>query len=438
MAKILVTAWFYPGGLMPITSIAEELRTRGHEVAFYAASRVCPEVESRGFHFHPLNPDLDAHIETIFSSKDGAGRQWDGSNILGMLEDFFVDTLEGQIDDLRRIYDEEGYDAILCEPAMWGPRVVLHELLKVPVGLLELPATTFPGPDVGIPGLDLPRMPGPFRSVSYAAVRFAFNRKVRALRAKVSALRRRYGLGPLPAPVIEMTASLPLVLVQSCPEFDYDRTDLPANHHYVGPCTHYDSGDEPVDWFDELPADRPKIHLSEGTMYRGEPLILRTALKAFADQDVSVIIAVGRHRQPEELGLADAPPNFIVRRWISYAKLLPRMDAVVTHGGGGSVMAVLQMGVPSVVVPLMWDQPENARRAEYTGAALRLPPKACTPQALRRAVARVRREPRYREAAGRMASILSRYGGPSQAAELFEREVLRSAPKEWVAARQEG
>ena len=101
------------------------------------------------------------------------------------------------------------------------------------------------------------------------------------------------------------------------------------------------------------------------------------------------------------------------------------MDVSINQGGGGTIIAALAMGVPSVVVPLMWDQPDNARRAAYTGAAIRLPPKKCTPENLRRAVDEVLHEPRYRANAQRMAGILARYGGPGQCADLFETHVLK-------------
>lgn len=413
---------------MPMTSIAEGLRAVGHEVVFYGASRARQFVEDRGFIFHSLNPQLDADIDHMFSDAEGTGRQWDGSDVVAMLERFFVDTLPGQVDDIRRIHEDWGIDAILCEFAMWGPRVIASELLDIPVCLVELPVSTIPGPDVGIPGLDLPRPSTAFHKLAYNLVKIGFGLKVKRVRQRLTEVRRSYGLAPLPAPVAELASELPLVLIQSCPEFDYRRSDLPANHRYVGPCTRYPEPTESLDWLDNLPNDRPKIHLSEGTMYIGDPLILRTAVEAFKDGSMTVILTTGNHRRPADLGLVDLPPNFIVRQWIPHSHLLPRMDAVVTHGGGGSVMATLSMGVPSVVVPLMWDQPENARRAEFTGSAYRLPAKKCTAARLRSAVEEVIKNPSYRRNAQRMAVILSGYGGATQAAKIFEQEVLKPTP----------
>jgi UDP:flavonoid glycosyltransferase YjiC (YdhE family) len=62
--------------------------------------------------------------------------------------------------------------------------------------------------------------------------------------------------------------------------------------------------------------------------------------------------------------------------------------------------------VPLVVVPLGRDQPDNAARVVYAGAGTRLR-KNASADALRAAAGRVIGDPRYRAAAGRMASRLA-------------------------------
>ena len=101
-----------------------------------------------------------------------------------------------------------------------------------------------------------------------------------------------------------------------------------------------------------------------------------------------------------------APPNVTVTRWVRHADVLPHCSAVITHGGHGTVMKALIAGVPMVVVPLGRDQPDNAARVVHAGAGTRLRKNAGV-SALRAAVARVIEDPRYRAAAGRMASRLA-------------------------------
>jgi UDP:flavonoid glycosyltransferase YjiC (YdhE family) len=69
-------------------------------------------------------------------------------------------------------------------------------------------------------------------------------------------------------------------------------------------------------------------------------------------------------------------------------------------------MKALIAGVPLIVVPLGRDQPDNAARVVYAGAGIRLRKNASV-RALHAATGRVIEDPRYRAAAGRMASRLA-------------------------------
>jgi rhamnosyltransferase subunit B len=58
-------------------------------------------------------------------------------------------------------------------------------------------------------------------------------------------------------------------------------------------------------------------------------------------------------------------------RHVSFAplkKLLPYCAAIVHHGGIGTVSQALAAGTPQLVMPLAWDQPDNARRVKQLGA----------------------------------------------------------------------
>jgi UDP:flavonoid glycosyltransferase YjiC (YdhE family) len=102
------------------------------------------------------------------------------------------------------------------------------------------------------------------------------------------------------------------------------------------------------------------------------------------------------------------------------------VDVVVTTGGSGTVLAMLQAGVPLVVVPAAWDQPENAWRVADAGAGIRLAPRQCTPARLRASVEAVLHNPTYRGNAGRLAAAFKRYGGAAQAAGLLEELVANA------------
>jgi MGT family glycosyltransferase len=159
------------------------------------------------------------------------------------------------------------------------------------------------------------------------------------------------------------------------------------------------------------------VYVSEGTVNL-EPRVLRAAVAGLAGRPVQVVVTTGRHRDPASLGLPAQARNLRVERWVPLTPLLPRLGAVVTVGGPSTLLAGLGAGVPAVIVPSDWDHPETAWRLVESGAGIRLSPRACTPERLRRAVMEVLEDPRYGREARRLAAEFSAAGGPDRAAAL--------------------
>jgi MGT family glycosyltransferase len=160
--------------------------------------------------------------------------------------------------------------------------------------------------------------------------------------------------------------------------------------------------------------------VTESTLAYGDPFLLRTAVDAFANEPVELIVTTGPDRDPESLGGAGRAANVHVTQWLSHGRLLPRCQAMVTVGGKATVLAAAEAGVPMVVVPTTWDKPDNARRVTEAGAGIRLSPRRCSPTSLREAVYRVLYQPRFGAAARTLSERLAAAPGPNRAAELLE------------------
>jgi UDP:flavonoid glycosyltransferase YjiC (YdhE family) len=87
--------------------------------------------------------------------------------------------------------------------------------------------------------------------------------------------------------------------------------------------------------------------------------------------------------QHEELRLAD---NMLGAEFLPQPAILPRVDLVVTHGGNNTVTESLHFGKPMVVLPLFWDQHDNAQRLHELALGRRLDTYGHDPAELRHAV----------------------------------------------------
>ncbi|WP_443750089.1 glycosyltransferase [Asticcacaulis solisilvae] len=72
---------------------------------------------------------------------------------------------------------------------------------------------------------------------------------------------------------------------------------------------------------------------------------------------------------------ASGPANgrLMVRPSADHAWLLPRCRMVVHNGGIGTVAQAIRARIAQIVVPLMWDQPDNARRVQALGLGVGIP-----------------------------------------------------------------
>jgi len=427
MARILITCWPFVGHLYPQISIAHALRERGHEVAFYTHESTRPIVEGEGFTLFPFVRVDDRRYERIHVLEAQVPATQPKRQTLSVAmrayRDMLADSIPEQVADLQPILASWRPDALVTDPALWGPILVLWEVTGIPVALSStMMGSLIPGPDAPPwgPGLPPPRN---FRTRMLSrAVELATDVIAHKMRGQVNQIRARYGLGPMGGSINAFTGRLPLYLIPSLPELDYNRHDQPPNVHYIGPCVWTKAGGAPPpEWLSQLPNSRPWVHATEGTAQYQEPFLLRATAQGLSKSPVEVILTTGHSRDPETLGLEPLPANVHVERWLSHEDLLPHCAAVVTTGGPATVMAALKAGVPLVMVPTFWEKSDNAQRVVEAGVGLRLAPRHCTPERVRAAVMRLLEEPVFRENARRIADLLRKAPGPARAAELIEK-----------------
>jgi MGT family glycosyltransferase len=111
--------------------------------------------------------------------------------------------------------------------------------------------------------------------------------------------------------------------------------------------------------------------VSFGTAFNDQLDVYRACLDAFADSDWHVVLAVGQHIDPADLG--PIPAGFEVHRSVQQLAVLAVASAFITHAGMGGCTESLWFGVPTVAIPQAADQFGNAATLEQLGVG-RHPP----------------------------------------------------------------
>lgn len=423
MSRILLAAWPFPGHVYPNLALGRALRERGHEVAFLTGAAARPGVEAAGLEWLGFaRIDEQQVTSTVATLGNLAGRPSALPRQLALWRAWLLGTISDQVADLERVADAWQPDALVCDPAMWGGILVFRERRAIPTAAFSyLAGCILPGPEGPVIGVPLPRPRAWPDRLAVGALKALLSLSSRGMTRAANRLRASYGLPPISETVTELAGQLPLYLNVGSAAFDRRRQDLPRSVHYVGTCGWEGASAEVApEWLDGWLADRPLVYVTEGTMQNAAPRLLRATLQGLADLPVRVLATVGRHRKVESLDLGPIPANARVEAWVPHRQVFARASAVVTNGGSGTVLAALEAGLPLVVAPMAWDQPENAWRVAEAGVGLRVPIRACTALRLRAAVQHVLDDPRYRQNAAEHGRELTATGGAPRGAELVE------------------
>lgn len=107
--------------------------------------------------------------------------------------------------------------------------------------------------------------------------------------------------------------------------------------------------------------------------------------------------------------------------------LLPHASLIVHHGGMGTTARALQAGIPQVISPIGFDQPDNAHRVEVLGAGRMVPRERMSGPLFAAAARELLRDPEIGRRLARYRTALAEPRAVDAAADLLQR-VLRTVP----------
>lgn len=158
-----------------------------------------------------------------------------------------------------------------------------------------------------------------------------------------------------------------LNLVYTLREYQPYESEFPEEQYkFLGPSI-YERKAESFDFVKEI---NPVVYISLGTVIKGAVSFFQNCLEAFRDENIDVIISVGKNFDSRKL--KNIPSNIHIYKSVPQLEVLNKADVFVTHGGMNSVSEALVYGVSMVVIPFVSDQPVNAQCIEKLGVGKRL------------------------------------------------------------------
>ncbi|MGZ8581217.1 MAG: glycosyltransferase [Actinomycetota bacterium] len=130
--------------------------------------------------------------------------------------------------------------------------------------------------------------------------------------------------------------------------------------------------------------DGSLVYLSLGSLGSADVELMRRLVAVLAETPHRYIVSKGP--RADEI---DLPDNMWGEARVPQTSIIPLCDLVITHGGNNTTTEAFHFGTPMIVLPLFWDQYDNAQRVDELGLGVRLDTYAFEDRQLRDAVDRL-------------------------------------------------
>lgn len=166
--------------------------------------------------------------------------------------------------------------------------------------------------------------------------------------------------------------------------------------------------------------DRPEgsalVYLSLGSLGGADVDLMRRLIDVLGRTPHRYIVSMGP--QASELVLAH---NMVGAEFLPQTKVIPEVDLVITHGGNNTTTESMHFGKPMILLPLFWDQYDNAQRMDELGFGVRLSTYAFTDEEMTSALGRLLGDADLRERLDRIGSDIRTRDGLRRGADVIER-----------------
>lgn len=415
---ILLATFGSLGDLHPYIALAQALQQRGHRPVLATTDRYRSDVEAVGVAFSPMRPgeaelpDMDALMPRLFDPLRGP--------------EYLVRTLI--MAHVRNAHADLSLLAAQADLLVTHPLAVTGPLIAEQTGIPWVSSVL--APMSLLSAYDPPLFPpAPWmrsvRKLGVAPYRALFGLMKlvsRSWEAPLRELRAELGLPPArKLALFEGQYSPALNLALFSPLLAEPQPDWPANTQLCG-FARYDGASpnpatqERLDRF--LAAGDPPIVFALGS----------SAVKIagdFWDKAIAATRALGRRAilitAREHCDQVDRHDQSVAEfAYLPYSAVFPHASVVVHQAGIGTLSQALASGRPQLIVPVSFDQPDNAGRTTRLGVARALPFQQVSVERLKRELEALLGDASYKHRAADIGTQVRSEDGGARAADLIE------------------
>ena len=420
--RIVLNTFGSYGDIHPYMAIAMELQALGHRPIIATSELYREKMLAAGFEFVAVRPNIPPPQvqDPVMMEKVMHPRSGSGFLLNEMLFPFVRDSYE---DLLKAV---QGADLLLTHPISFaGPLVA--QMTGVPwVSSVLAPASFFSV-------YDPPRPPfwqwmrhiyllGP-RIVSA----FLSQAKKRFRNELYEQLRRELSLPDRGNPLFEAAHSPSLVLALFSRVFAQPQPDWPPQARVTG-FAFYDGRRELEmpgavnDFLDNGPA--PIVFTLGTSAVWVAQHFYRESIQAAKLLNRRAVLLLGDERNRIQKPL---PRDMIAVDYAPFGSLLERCCAMVHHGGVGTTSQGLRAGIPTLIVPFAFDQPDNAAHAAKLGTSRTLHRRHYKSRRVAGELDKLLNNPQYALQAKTVGDQLRRENGAANAVALIQ-QLLSELP----------
>ena len=418
--RIVITTFGSYGDIHPYMAIATELRARGHQPVIGTSELYREKIEAGGFEFVAVRPNIappqqqdQVMMEKIMEPRSGSGYL--------LNEVLFPFVREGYEDLLRAV---AGADLLLTHPISFAGPLVAQKTGIPWVSSVLAPVSFFSAYDMPAP---------PFwqwmRHVGILGPRFvtAFLNQFKNFykNKDYEQFRDELGLPDRGSPLFEGNYSPTLILVLFSELFAQPQPDWPPQARVTG-FAFYDGRNElemPPELTKFLDEGEPPIVFTLGTSAVWVARdFYRESIAAAKLLDRRAVLLIGDDRNQLEEAL---PPGMLAVNYAPFEALLARACAMVHHGGVGTTSQGLRAGIPTLIVPFAFDQPDNAAHAARLGGSRTLPRAKYKAARVAKELDFLLTKHDYAVKANEIGKLLRKENGAANASDLIEQVLER-------------